>query len=93
MKHRKMKLQEKKKKAGWVLSACRLKEVEEVLKNGRICEEILFTSLYREIPLHLRWREAQRARRRLCKSKGKGGDCYGRNRYQKGGHRSGPGAP
>lgn len=67
MKHRKMKLQEKKKKAGWALSACNIKEVEEVLKNGRICEEILFTSLYREIPLHLRWREAQRARRKLCR--------------------------
>lgn len=71
MKHRKMKLQEKKKKAGWVLSACRLKEVEEVLKSSRKVEEILFTSLYRGIP-HLRWREAQRARRRLCKSKGRG---------------------
>lgn len=70
MKHRKMKLQEKKKKAGWALSACNIKEVEEVLKNGRICEEILFTSLYHKVPRHnLRWREAQRARRRLCKGK------------------------
>lgn len=91
MRHKKLKLQEKKKKAGWVLSACGIKEVEEVLKSSKICEEIFFTALYRGIiPPHLRWREAQRARQKLCG--GKGGDCYGRNRYQKGGHRSGPGA-
>lgn len=67
MKHRRMKLQEEKKKAGWVLSACRLKEVEEVLKSSGKVEEILFTCLYRQPSGHgLRWREAQRARRKLC---------------------------
>ena len=60
MKHRKTIPQEKKKKAGWVLSACSIKEVEEVLKSSKICEEIFFTALYRGIiPPHLRWREAR----------------------------------
>lgn len=73
MKYRKFKLAKEKKKAEWVLSACGIKEVEEVLKSSKICEEIFFTALYRGIiPPHLRWREAQRARQKLCKSKGRG---------------------
>lgn len=71
MRYRKFKLAKEKKKAGWVLQAVySIGELEAVLKSSARFEEILFTSLYRKVPRHnLRWREAQRARRRLCKGK------------------------
>lgn len=71
MKYRKFKLAKEKKKAGWVLQAVySIGEFEAVLKSSARFEEILFTSLYRKVPRHnLRWREAQRARRKLCKGK------------------------
>ena len=68
MKYRKFKLAKEKKKAGWVLQTVySIGELEAVLKSSARFEEILFTCLYRQLSGHgLRWREAQRARRKLC---------------------------
>lgn len=74
MKHKSVIALRRKKKYGLLMGPFfgikSVKEAEDVDKAASKFEAILFTSLYRKVPRHnLRWREAQRVRRKLCKGK------------------------
>lgn len=74
MKHKSVIALRRKKKYGLLMGPFfgikSVKEAEDVDKAASKFEAILFTCLYRQPSGHgLRWREAQRVRRKLCKWK------------------------